>query len=334
MDADAAEAGAVNGAVSPDQLAQQAQEIVEEQTRTDAEEQRTQTGNRALAEEQTRTDAEEQRAQTDNRALAEEQETRTENREIEQTRRNMCKVLLLVFVLVFAICAIALLLWHKQSGQAHLWWNIAVWFLAVVIILALVILTFILWRCICPLWLPLWLQPNRDAAPAVANHAGPELGAGALPLPTAASRTELAEPQPVDRAAPGGSANPILVDQSACQAPRSSGTTLGVQAPRGYSGAAPRGHSEASGVSADSGMTEDELEPVFIVMQPPVPIPGAAGAIDMPAPPRGQAPESSGTALGEAAAPRGHSEASGAPGDTDSARSEVWSDPPPYPPTE
>ena len=304
-EADAAEAGAVNGAVRPEgQLAQHAQEI-------------------EIAEDQTWTDAEEQ-TRTDNRETAEEQ-NQTDTREAE---RNLCRVFLAAFlalVLVLAIFAFALLLASKQIWEADLGWNIVFWSVAVVIIIALGILTVILSRCICPLSLPLWLQPDRDAQ-----------------LPTAASQIELQEIQPVDRAAPGGPIAPPPVDRaapggSACPLPytepsiESSVIALGVHALRGHSGARPRGHSGASGVSEGSGVSEPE--PVFTVLPSRTPVPNPippAGAIDMPAPTRG--PESSETALGEAAAPRGHSGASGASGDsgdTGSTRSEVWSDPPP-----
>ena len=321
-EADAAEAGAVNGAVRPEnQLAQHAQEI-------------------EIAEDQTWTDAEEQ-TRTNNRETAEEQ-NQTDTREAE---RNLCRVFLAAFlalVLVLAIFAFALLLASKQIWEADLGWNIVFWSVAVVIIIALGILTVILSRCICPLSLPLWLQPDRDA-PAV-TYPGPGLGAvgAGAQLPTAASQIELQEIQPVDRAAPGGPIAPPPVDRaapggSACPLPytepsiESSVIAPGVHALRGHSGARPRGHSGASGVSEGSGVSEPE--PVFTVLPSRTPVPNPippAGAIDMPAPTRG--PESSETALGEAAAPRGHSGASGASGDsgdTGSTRSEVWSDPPP-----
>ena len=168
--ADAAEAGAVDGPVSPeDELAQQAQRIAQ-----DIAEQ---------AQEQTQTD---NRQADDNR------------REAEQTLRNIYKVFLLALFLIFAIIAFAFLAYMK-SWQANLGRNIAFWSLAVVIILTLIVLTLILSKCLSVLSLPLWLQPDRNAAPAVTNDAGPELGAvgaGALPLPTALGEVALGEHAP------------------------------------------------------------------------------------------------------------------------------------------
>ena len=95
--ADAAEAGAVNGAASShDQLGpQQAQdiEIAEEQTQTDAEEPTAEEQTQTDAEEQTRTDAAEQTRT--NRALAEEQALATataEDREAKQRWRILIRV--------------------------------------------------------------------------------------------------------------------------------------------------------------------------------------------------------------------------------------------------
>ena len=141
----------------------------------------------------------------------------------------------------------------------------------------------------------------------------------------------------MDPAAPGGPACPLpsidVTDQVTDITEPSIDVARadGVHALRGYSGAQPRGHSEASagsGVSSGSGVSEPEPAFTTIVGPTPVPIP-PAGATDMPAHTRG--PEESDTALGEAAAPRG-SGASGAPGDTGSARSsDGWSsDPPPF----